>query len=193
MEVVKAIILAAVLFQTADVPPEYGAAVYHAATHHEIDFVEAGAILIAENKGRRYDPTTRGSRGEIGLFQIVPLWGVEATERCHERYRDGDPDAGTDPHHRYAGMPDCLWIDDRLVSPDVMEDPLANIETAMVAISYMQAKHAESRATTHWLARYRCDPDHQTSPGCRRSVARVLEWVHVLENDPGVQLIRNLN
>lgn len=79
-----------------EVPLGYGAMVYEASMHHEMDPFLAGGVLLAENKGRSYDPTQRGlynGKGELldpedkrpreaGLFQLMPIWGRELTRRC---------------------------------------------------------------------------------------------------------------
>jgi len=179
------------------VPLVYGVSVYVTAQHHGMDPVEAGAVLLAENKARTYDPQQvgrYGKGGEAGLFQLVPLWGALASKRCNAVKRS--------KHRHYAGMGDCLWIDpDELVlaRQDVpgylkrrgrvsLFRPHINIEAAMIAFLELKRWRAKYAPKVHdWQVFFRCDPDSvnhvqaKATRTCVASVKRVLEWQRRLD------------
>ena len=168
-----------------EVPLEYGTQVYQAAVHHNVDPVEMGALLLAENKSRKYNPETvgrYGKGGEAGLFQLVKVWGKEATRRCSftkSRYQDQDlPDCRVIPrevtvHYQCEDDDeDCLDLFDASI----------NIEAAAIAIKYMQTQHAKHHQRKggdwDWRTHYRCGPSQNArySRRCQKSVGRVIKW-----------------
>lgn len=75
MLAVKAFIFALHLFSLGDVPLPYGYETYLSAERHNVPPEELGALLLAENRSRRYHPLTvglAGKGGERGLFQLDP-------------------------------------------------------------------------------------------------------------------------
>ena len=159
----------------AHIPPSISFAVAVAAVHHQVDATEAAAVLIAENRSRRFDPATvgrAGRGGERGLYQLAQHpWTREVMERCAPEHRR--------EHHRYRSKGDCLALASR--PPDFF-DSAENIEAAMVVLAYLRAKQREDRPQLwDWLATYRCHPSAYTpwnrvSPACERSVNRVRAW-----------------
>ena len=76
----------------ARVPPSLSFAVAVAAAHHHVEVTEVGAVLLAENRSRRFDPSTvgrHGRGGERGLPQLAPMWVTEVGERCAPAKRPG--------------------------------------------------------------------------------------------------------
>lgn len=161
----------------ARIPPHLGLQVAAASAHHGADATGMAAILIAENRSRRFDPRTvgrYGAGGERGLFQLAPdPWRREVAERCDPRHRAG--------HHRYDGLGDCLVLEG---VPDLF-DAAENIEAAVIVALYLRAKQRERGAPWDWLAQYRCEPAAwqgaaRASLACQRSVARVRAWEQAL-------------
>ena len=208
LEIIKAVLFAIILAATpspragdhgraGDVPLHYGVATYLAARHHGLDPFEVGAILLAENRDRRYDPKQRGrynGGGEIGLYQLKKVWAAEAGERCNAATRA--------THHRYSGRGDCLYIAPEDVvrhesSPRAvkryqgrlaaLDTALVNIEAAVIAFAYLQDKRREAWPDVKdWRALFRCSPIvlrpggsrrlREGNARCRASVARVRAW-----------------
>lgn len=184
------------------VPLHYGAALYLAATHHGLDPWTAGALLLAEHRGRDFSPDLRGrylGGGELGLFQLKRVWAPEASERCNASMRA--------THHRYAGLRDCLFIgpgsivvhDDHPPSlrrlrgaPAFLSNPFVNLEAGVIAFVYLRARWVEQgRFPWDWRAMFRCAPVSWRLPGnapqirlarkrCAASVARVEAWERAL-------------
>jgi len=175
------------------VPAEYSIQVYYSAKHHGIDPVEQGALLLAENKSRKYNPQTvgkYGKGGEAGLFQLARVWGRLATKRCSFISKKG----------KYDGLQECLSVprdvkvryrcdldeEGNKINEDCIDmfDPDVNIEAASIAIAYMQNSHLEHLSRDdpdrdwNWRTHYRCNsnPDSRNSVKCQKSVGRVLEW-----------------
>jgi len=84
------------LFLVADVPYEYGLYTYRAAKSLDEDPYDLASLLISEHSGRDddfsfegskgyhytfdYDPSSVGSGGEIGLYQLKPRWARKAAK-----------------------------------------------------------------------------------------------------------------
>lgn len=170
-----------------EVPLEYGVQVYQASQHHGVDPAEMGALLLAENRGRRYDPTTvgrYGKGGEAGLFQLVGTWANEAEKRCSFE------------KERYEGLEPCLVIpEDAEVHYECDEegcldlfDAEVNIEAAVIAVVYMKYSHEEGHEEgedADWRTHYRCSNEGSArqSKGCLNSVKRVLVWEDRLRDE----------
>lgn len=179
------------------VPLPIGYHLHLIATHHGLDPVDAAAILLAEHHGRDWAPDLKGRHGprprEVGLFQLVPEWGVEARERCSHQ---GKRYSWHHPHTRLkAWLPDCLHI---LSGERVHLDTIKqNLEAGVIAFGYLQARRREWRTwytfrPALWQAMFRCQgrawrvPPLESSPHrwqrlglsrpCYWSVGRVLKW-----------------
>ncbi len=186
---VQAVLFSLVLGVVGEVPLPYGFATWLACAHHGgVNCWDVGALLLAENGGHGpYNPDERGrynGGGEMGLFQLKAVWALEASERCMEKLRRG--------HHRYSGLPDCLWIDPASRVALVqrkrrrgLDEAYVNIEAAVIAFGYLRAVHkTRYRYVFDWRALFRCSPRAWKHPSrtrreraalvsCRRSVARV--------------------
>jgi hypothetical protein len=71
------VLFALALSSAGEVPVAYGLMACRAADAAGVERVELGALLLAENHGRRYNPTTRGrygAGGEYGLMQLQGSW-----------------------------------------------------------------------------------------------------------------------
>lgn len=110
---------------------------------------QAGALLVAENRGRRYLVDTIGRYGatagtpsaERGLFQIAPgSWA----KRCGVKRRQLFT-----AHH--------------------------NTRCALVVITSIQKEaRRRGRAWADWRAGWRCHPSARSGKRCARNIARVL-------------------
>lgn len=148
-------------------PAGYSIEIYKTATHHGVDPVVIGALMLAENRSRKYDPETLGieySEGRYaGLFQLAAVWGSYAMKRCTEDLTCRHIPEG------YRVRYSCRKRDTtclRLTSANV------NIEAAVLAVKYMM----ENNKTWDWRAMYRCHPKAYKGKVCRGSVRQVTSW-----------------
>ena len=154
------------------------------AQHHDLEVTLMGAVLVAENRSRAYDPATvgrYGAGGERGLYQIAAEpWTAEVVERCTGAGRRG--------HARYHDAAPCLVLEG-LEHGDVdLFSVSHNVEAAAVVLWYLRARGAEraARGVRHdWIALYRCHPrayrSGTLSRNCAGSVWRVRRWQHDLQ------------
>jgi hypothetical protein len=157
------------LYSAYEVPPVYGVEVYEAAERHGVNPFELGALLMAENKSRRYDPATvgrHGAGGELGLFQLHPYpWarfcGVPAADLKRPRVnidcaarvaRHMQEKAGVDVEHPF-------WRDAIAAGDD---------------LALRKGMRRKTRDGLEWQTRYRCHPRARATPACATSVNRVL-------------------
>jgi len=181
--VLTALWFALSLFASYDVPLPYGLAVYEYALAEDsgegggLSPFDLGALLMAENRGKRYMATTVGrygstagtKRAERGLFQLVPYWakkcGISRAD-LFDAYENIKCAAHAVRHMQdRAGArkqrPRWSWrtrFGEYASQPKTLEDFLT----------------IGNRARPDWRTHYRCHPKHRASVGCSRSVRRVL-------------------
>lgn len=171
----RAFIFALALYGAYEVPPLYGVEVYHAAERHGLNPFELGALLMAENKSRRYDPATvgrHGAGGELGLFQLQPYpWA----RHCGIAPRDlKQPLTNIDCAARVARhMQEKSGVQ---VDHPFWRDALAQGDD----LALRKGMRRKTRDGLEWQTRYRCHPKARATPACAASVARVLRMHDLL-------------
>jgi hypothetical protein len=170
----RAVIFALALYHAYDVPPVYGERVFVEAVNAGVNPFEAGALLMAENKSRRYDPTTvgrHGAGGELGLFQLAPYpWA---------RFCELAPADLKVPHRNIACAAKVIRHMQEKAGIQV-DHPFWR--EALVAEDDAALRKGMRRATRdklEWQTRYRCHPTARSTPACTASVNRVLR-MHAL-------------
>ncbi len=152
---ISCILFALALYSVGDVPLQYGLMACRAADGAGVDRVELGALLLAENHGRIYDPTTRGRHGpggEYGLMQLHGGWAL------------------------FCGVQRADLLDAR-VNLECGAVVIAELQRWHGKYCHRYRKH-------DWRAHWRCSnwPDTWVSPGCRGSIRRVLRQQERLES-----------
>lgn len=164
----KAIIFSLALMHAYDVPMPYGVAVYEQALAHNVNPFDLGALLMAENKSRRYDPATvgkHGAGGELGLFQLQPHPWSRVCGIAPSDLKDAAQNircAAVVVNHMQvkAGVQ---------VDHPIWRDGLeAGDMTALRKVI-----RRKTRDGLDWQTRYRCHPKSRAAPACAASVARV--------------------
>lgn len=77
MNLFLAILFASSMASSADIPFEIGVEIYASAEDASVDPYELAAFLVTEHPSLKYPSDSVGDSGEIGLFQIMPMWAHE--------------------------------------------------------------------------------------------------------------------
>jgi len=169
VEYFRALVFSLALAHAYDVPVPYGVAVYDAAMTHDVNPFEMGALLMAENRSRRYAPDKVGTHnggGELGLYQLQPYpWakfcGLKPADLQDAR-ANIDCAAQVSRH-----MMEGAGVD---VDHPFWRDALAAGDDAAL----LKGMRRKTKHKLDWQVAYRCAPSARTSKNCEWSVKRVL-------------------
>jgi hypothetical protein len=156
MVVMAALIFAIALWHTGDVPISYGLATHSAAVRHGVEPLDLGSLLLAENRGRVYDPSQigrYGDVGELGLYQLAPVW----SRHCGVSRRD---------------------LLDAWINIDCAARAAAEMQRWHDRYCWRYQEHS-------WVVHYRCAASESawSSQRCGWSVGRVRKAREVLERN----------
>lgn len=191
---ISALLFSATLWLAYDVPLPYGYAVHRAALSEGVNPFDVGALLMAENKSRKFRPWTVGRygatagtpRAERGLFQLAPYWASECGVKRADLF---DPFVNI-----HCAVVAVRKMQDKTTSrggfkrrkrrareiregwgwADRFDEHAGDFEALEAFVSISLASRPD------WRTHYRCHPKHRASPGCKRSVARVVRLQRML-------------